>query len=74
MSCAFKICLLTVSGPMTPVLIGGTAKRLLAQDRCSEPRNESKGKRQDGIAPNILTDSEHVDPEHIWGDEGPVND
>jgi hypothetical protein len=26
------------------------------------------------IVRNVLADSEHTDPEHVWGDEGPVND
>ena len=25
------------------------------------------------IKPRVMRDSVHVDPEHVWGDEGPVN-
>ena len=24
--------------------------------------------------PRVMRDSVHVDPEHVWGDEGPVNE
>jgi hypothetical protein len=24
--------------------------------------------------PHITRDSVHIDPEHVWGDEGPVNE
>lgn len=26
------------------------------------------------IKPRLMPDSVHVDPEHVWGDEGPVNE
>lgn len=26
------------------------------------------------IRPRVLPDSRHVNPEHVWGDEGPVNE
>lgn len=26
------------------------------------------------IKPHGMRDSVHVDPEHVWGDEGPVNE
>ena len=26
------------------------------------------------IKPLVMRDSVHVDPEHVWGDEGPVNE
>jgi hypothetical protein len=26
------------------------------------------------IKPHGIRDSVHVDPEHVWGDEGPVNE
>jgi hypothetical protein len=32
--------------------------------------------KQDGskAKPHGMRDSVHVDPEHVWGDEGPVNE
>jgi hypothetical protein len=34
---------------------------------------ESK-KYQHKIRPRVLPDSRNVDPEYVWGDEGPVNE
>ena len=34
---------------------------------------ESKKYRRK-IWPRVLPDSSHVNPEHVWGDEGPVNE
>lgn len=31
---------------------------------------EGRGKKK----PHGMRDSVHVDPEHVWGDEGPVNE
>jgi hypothetical protein len=60
---------------MPVALIAGAAKWLLGQARSGQPAKQSKseGYRADSI-PNILTDSSHLDPEQVWGDEGPVND
>ena len=27
-----------------------------------------------GIQPRILPDSKYADPEHVWGDEGPISE
>ena len=34
---------------------------------------ESK-KYRHKIRPRVLPDSRHVNPEYVWGDEGPVNE
>ena len=34
---------------------------------------ESK-KYRHKIRPSVLPDSRHVNPEYVWGDEGPVNE
>jgi len=36
-------------------------------------RSKSKGHRHVGQS-RIIADSTHVDPEYVWGDEGPIND
>ena len=36
-------------------------------------RSKSKGHRHVGQS-RIIPDSTQVDPEYVWGDEGPIND
>ena len=36
-------------------------------------RSKSKGHRHVGQS-RIIADSTQVDPEYVWGDEGPIND
>ena len=36
-------------------------------------RSKSKGHRHIGQS-RIIPDSTQVDPEYVWGDEGPIND
>ena len=36
-------------------------------------RSKSKGHRHVGQS-RIIPDSAQVDPEYVWGDEGPIND
>ena len=35
--------------------------------------DESRGYRHE-VSPRIITDRTQTDPEHVWGDEGPIND
>jgi hypothetical protein len=36
-------------------------------------RSNSKGPRHEGRS-RVVPDSTQVDPEYVWGDEGPIND
>jgi hypothetical protein len=52
----------------------------LATDQCQNSvvtieltTTESK-KYRHKIRPRVLPDSRHVNPKHVWGDEGPVNE
>lgn len=36
-------------------------------------QSKSKGNRQEARS-RIIPDSTQVDPEYVWGDEGPIND
>ena len=73
MSCADKIChsMTTVQAPLG--LIARGAEQLIGGDPQPVKNSRSKGYHDD-IARNGLADSEHTNPEHVWGDEGPVND
>jgi len=35
--------------------------------------HESRGYRHE-VSPRIIPDRTQTDPEHVWGDEGPIND
>lgn len=39
-----------------------------------EPTAVEAKKDRTKIEPHGMRDSVHVDPEHVWGDEGPVNE
>lgn len=39
----------------------------------SERKSSSKRYRRE-IKPRITRDHTHIDPECVWGDEGPIND
>jgi hypothetical protein len=36
-------------------------------------RSKSTGHRHD-VQSHTISDSTHIDPEQVWGDEGPIND
>jgi hypothetical protein len=36
-------------------------------------RSKSKGHRHD-VQSHTIPDSTQIDPEYVWGDEGPIND
>jgi hypothetical protein len=36
-------------------------------------QSKSKGRQHDGQS-RIIPDSTQIDPEYVWGDEGPIND
>jgi hypothetical protein len=52
-----------------------TAEAPSQQDRheLTADRSKSKGHRHVGQS-RIIADSTQVDPEYVWGDEGPIND
>jgi hypothetical protein len=60
------------TGP-SPLELIREAKPLIGQDPYQPVNNSSSMGYQDNILRNGLADSEHTDPEHVWGDEGPVN-
>lgn len=39
-----------------------------------EPSAAKARRDETKITPHVMRDSVHVDPEHVWGDEGPVNE
>jgi hypothetical protein len=59
----------------TPLgLIAREAKRLIGEGTCQPVKDDPRSTGHQDIVRNVLADSEHTDPEHVWGDEGPVND
>ena len=49
-------------------------RNLFLEQVTSEPTaNESKSKK-DKVKLGVVRDSTYIDPEHVWGDEGPVNE
>ena len=47
----------------------------LEQDESERMVRESSPKRlRREIEPRFIRDRTHVDPEYVWGDEGPIND
>ena len=49
-----------------------TAKRA-DLERHTADRSQSKGRRREAQA-HIIPDSTQIEPEYVWGDEGPIND
>jgi hypothetical protein len=39
-----------------------------------EPTETESKKYRRKVRPRVLPDSMHVNPEYVWGDEGPVNE
>jgi hypothetical protein len=74
MSCATKIGHSITTGPPPRRLTARRVKQLIGRDPCQRVRNSRSTEYQDNIVRNGLADSEHADPGHVWGDEGPVND
>jgi hypothetical protein len=73
MSCATKIDHSRTTGPTPLGLIAREAKRLIGEGPHQPVKDPRSAEYQNNIIPNVLADSEHTDPEHVWGDEGPVN-
>jgi len=49
-------------------------RNLFLEQVTSEPTaNESKSKKHKAKLA-VVRDSTHIDPEHVWGDEGPINE
>ena len=74
MSCAVKIGHSTTAGLTHLKLIVRRVTQSIGRDTYSPVKNSRSKGNQDDIVRNVLLDSEHTDPEHVWGDEGPVND
>ena len=71
MSCATTIDHATPAGPMLPGLLAPRPTQWIDQS----PRRRAENPRAAvNIARHGLADSANTDPEHVWGDEGPVND
>jgi len=50
------------------------ASQLLPGQGALEPSAAEAREDRTRIKPHGMRDSVHVDPEHVWGDEGPVNE
>jgi hypothetical protein len=48
--------------------------RLIGEGPYQAVKDDPQSTGPQGIVRNVLADSEHTDPVHVWGDEGPVND
>jgi hypothetical protein len=65
MPCANKTYSSTIVGSQTS-LEKGEIELTVPESKSKKYRNE--------IKPRIIRDHAHTDPEHVWGDEGPIND
>ncbi len=75
MPCANTICRPAITGLTPTGLIAGEGQQLFKQAPHGPPAQQSRSKRHPMSAVvEIFADTEHVNPEHVWGDEGPVND
>jgi hypothetical protein len=74
MSCTNKIGHSMTARPMPMGLIAREAKRWIGEGPCKPAENSRSTGYSDNIDQNGLADTEHRDPKHVWGDEGPVND
>jgi hypothetical protein len=74
MSCATKIDQSMTTGPTPLGLIAREAKWLIGEGPYRPVKGDPRSTGNQDIVRNVLADSEHTDPEHVWGDEGPVND
>jgi hypothetical protein len=72
MSCATKIGHSTRPTPLG--LIAREAKWLIGEGPHQPVKEDSRSTGHQDIVGNVPADSEHTDPQHVWGDEGPVND
>jgi hypothetical protein len=73
MSCATKIDQSMTTGPLPIGQIDREAKWLIGDGPYQPVKDDPRSTGQD-IVRNGPTDSEHRDPELVWGDEGPVYD
>jgi hypothetical protein len=72
MSCASET--YAIVGPRTSLCLiehshGEAGPRVLERDI-----HRTRSREQDGSASRAVPDTTKADPEHIWGDEGPVNE
>jgi hypothetical protein len=62
------------TGPTPLGLIAREAKCLIGEGPYQPVKDDPRSTGHQDIFRNVLADSEHTDPEYVWGDEGPVND
>jgi hypothetical protein len=74
MCCVAKVGRSTTSGLIHLRLIAREAKHSIGRDSYRPAENSRVTGGQVDVIRNGLLDSEHTNPEHVWGDEGPVND
>jgi hypothetical protein len=74
MSCAIKICSTTRTDSMPIGVVALEAARFLEQHRYERTVMESKGRTEAEVSLKVFPDSQRRCPEHVWGDEGPLND
>ena len=74
MSCTNKIGHSMAARRVPVGLIAREAKRWIGEGPCQHAENSRSTGYPANIDRNGLADTEHRDPKHVWGDEGPVND
>jgi hypothetical protein len=74
MSCAIMLCHSPKSKTIGVLPFAGQPGWLAEHTSHLQAAKKPKVKGQRGTVPKALADSEHSDPEHVWGDEGPVTD
>ena len=74
MSRATKLDQSMTTGPTPLGLIAREAKRLIDDGPYQPFKDDGQTTKQRHIVREILADTEHRCPEHVWGDEGPVNE
>ena len=58
---------------VTPTEPDVRRRKSLKQSRLGFTADQAKGHRHEA-QPRIIPDSTEIDPENVWGDEGPIND
>jgi hypothetical protein len=73
MSCADKVGHSMTTTPTPLGLLAREAKRLIDESLCRPADNSGSIGSLASAAGNVLADCQNMDPEYVWGDEGPVN-
>lgn len=75
MSCANETCSTIVAESQTSPYLARYSSSVATpryRVRTAERVVEAEGLR--GVKPHILPDSTYADPQHVWGDEGPISE